>query len=154
MSSSSLQTQPSPWINSLSSGSYRHANLPEFSNKVTAGVPFTQIFGNDKWYKLSEARLNKMSKRFGDMVPKNFLGPEELLLICMQRRGQDQKALEEFSVFIKQKCGKKIDFGYDMNDGAPKPEFEDFDDIDNDFLGERKAGGTTAQAERSTHPPV
>ena len=110
-----------------------------------------------------------MAKQFGDMVLKNFLAPAEVLLFCKRRRDQASKALKEFPDLVKQKRDKEVAFEYDINDGAPVPEFggdegtdgkqdlgewEDPELSDTDHLDEDKTDQSTVKAEHPKQRPV
>ncbi|CAN9418389.1 unnamed protein product [Alternaria alternata] len=72
-----------------------------FADQVTAGITFTHIFGSDK-------QVKEPQKAF-----------------CMNRRGQPQKALDEFPGYIDEKRTGKTKFQYDIHRRAPKPTFHE-----------------------------
>ncbi|KAF3036632.1 hypothetical protein E8E11_002768 [Didymella keratinophila] len=96
-----------------------------YSTKATAAVTFERIFKGSKRNKHRKAHILRMAAQFGQMVPKNFLTPAEILSSCMKPRTNAVKALREFPAEIKRKRDKSVSFEYDINAGAPEPEFDD-----------------------------
>ncbi|KAH6865270.1 hypothetical protein BKA58DRAFT_295595, partial [Alternaria rosae] len=108
-----------------------------FADDITAGITFTRIFGSDKQVTVPRKELNRMGRRFGRMVPSDFFTPAEIQKFCMNRRGQPQKALNEFPHFIDEKRTGKTNFQYDIHRRAPKPTFEKKEGVrDDDSSGE------------------
>ncbi|KAI4931148.1 hypothetical protein J4E85_003737 [Alternaria conjuncta] len=108
-----------------------------FADDITAGITFTRIFGSDKQVTVPRKELNRMGRRFGRMVPSDFFTPAEIQKFCMNRRGQPQKALNEFPQFIDEKRTGKTNFKYDIHRRAPQPTFQKKEDIrDDDSSGE------------------
>jgi chaperone BCS1 len=94
-----------------------------FADQVTAGITFTRIFGSDKQVKESQKAVRKLGGEFGRLVPSDFFTPAEIQKFCMNRRGQPQKAVDEFPGYIDEKRTRKTKFQYDIHRRAPKPTF-------------------------------
>ncbi|KAI4953363.1 hypothetical protein J4E86_006906 [Alternaria arbusti] len=107
-----------------------------FADDITAGITFTRIFGSDKQVTVPRKELNRMGRRFGRMIPSDFFTPAEIQKFCMNRRGQPQKALNEFPQFIDEKRTGKTNFQYDIHRRAPQPTFQKEDVRDDDSSGE------------------
>ncbi|RYN62732.1 hypothetical protein AA0118_g5012 [Alternaria tenuissima] len=94
-----------------------------FADQVTAGITFTRIFGSDKQVKESQKAIRKLGREFGRLLPSDFFTPAEIQKFCMNRRGQPQKAVDEFPGYIDEKRTGKTKFQYDIHRRAPKPTF-------------------------------
>jgi hypothetical protein len=94
-----------------------------FADQVTAGIIFTRIFGSDKQVKESQKAVRKLGREFERLVPSDFFTPAEIQKFCMNRRGQPQKAVDEFPGYIDEKRTRKTKFQYDIHRRAPKPTF-------------------------------
>ncbi|CAN9428755.1 unnamed protein product [Alternaria sp. RS040] len=94
-----------------------------FADRVTAGITFTRIFGSDKQVKESQKAVRKLGREFGRLLPSDFFTPAEIQKFCMNRRGQPQKAVDEFPGYIDEKRTGKTRFQYDIHRRAPKPTF-------------------------------
>ena len=94
-----------------------------FADRVTAGITFTRIFGSDKQVKKSQKVVRKLGREFGQLLPSDFFTPAEIQKFCMNRRGQPQKAVDEFPGYIDEKRTVKTKFRYDIHRCAPKPTF-------------------------------
>lgn len=104
-----------------------------YSTKITAGITFTRIFGSDKRLNMSKKELSRMGRRFGNMIPSNFLTPAETQKFCMNRRGQPHKALAEFRKFINEKRAGQVAFEYDINRMAPEPVFDEHEEYEDGY---------------------
>jgi chaperone BCS1 len=94
-----------------------------FADRVIAGITFTRIFGSDKQVKESQKAVRKLGREFGRLLPSDFFTPAEIQKFCMNRRGQPQKAVDEFPGYIDEKRTGKTKFQYDIHRRAPKPTF-------------------------------
>jgi chaperone BCS1 len=105
-----------------------------YADEITAGLTFIRIFGSDKKVKVSKTDLNRMGRRFGRLVPTDFLTPAEVQKFCKNRRGQPQKAIDEIRQFIKDKRTGKTNFQYDIHRQAPEVNLQDDEERpDDDF---------------------
>jgi chaperone BCS1 len=94
-----------------------------FADQVTAGITFTRIFGSDKQFKESQKEIRKLGREFGRLIPSDFFTPAEIQKFCMNRRGQPQKAVDEFPGYIDDKRTGKTKFQYDIHRRVPKAMF-------------------------------
>ncbi|KAH4992928.1 hypothetical protein HBI76_033620 [Parastagonospora nodorum] len=102
-------------------GRIDHTVFLGYSTKITAAITFIRIFGSDKRLAMPKKEVDRLGKRFGDVVPNNVLTPAEVQRFCMNRRGFPLTAITELPVYLKEMRSGKPRFEYDINRAAPQP---------------------------------
>ncbi|KAL1794398.1 hypothetical protein ACET3X_007819 [Alternaria dauci] len=120
-----------------------------FADQITAAITFARIFGSDKHVKESQKEIRKLGRAFGRLVPSNFFTPAEIQKFCMNRRGQPQKAVNEFPEYINEKRTGKTKFQYDIHRRATVPTFHEKEDTHDGDISSDEAEDTARGCEES-----
>lgn len=98
-------------------------------------MTFTRIFSRDPRNKLKLEVVQMFAQAFAAQIPKDTFTTAELCNYCMQRRGQPQKAVEEFAAFLKAHRTQGEDpFQYDIHDVlSSRSEEEDPEQLDQEW---------------------